>query len=186
MKPVSSRLSKLSTVAFTLIELLVVVAIIAILAGLLLPGLVRAKDKSKDIACLNNLKQLGIALNLYADENDGKLPLAEQMPSMPLDPAKPLPRICDVLAPHLGYSINALPTVNTAFRCPRDRVGRFAKEGSSYEWNAWYGGRPAHNPRTSQHPVSDALLMYDYENFHVGPANNTKNVLFGDYHVNKL
>ena len=72
--PVKPGLRKTERHAFTLIELLVVIAIIGILAGMLLPSLARAKETARRIKCLNNEHQIGLALVMYTDENNGCLP----------------------------------------------------------------------------------------------------------------
>jgi prepilin-type N-terminal cleavage/methylation domain-containing protein/prepilin-type processing-associated H-X9-DG protein len=173
------RRHKLET-GFTLIELLVVIAIIAILASLLMPAISKAKGKAYDAKCLNNLKQLGIAITMYAGDHDSKLPFAERRPTTPVVSTNVLPRIVDVLSSYVGGVV-------VIFKCPKDRdEWWYKREGSSYEWNYAANGRPIELPGTINGiPRTSELarLMYDYQNFHPGGTNGTKNVLYGDGHV---
>lgn len=166
---------------FTLVELLVVITIIGLLASLLLPVLGRAKESARGTACLSNLHQIGLALQVYVSENNNKLPVMRDRPvgtnSVPGD----LPGPDTVLSNQLG-NVRVL-------RCPSDDRQIYARSGSSYAWNNLLNGQDADHLQIfgmsfSPHQIP---VMYDKEDFHKARGENKSvNYLYADGHIKNL
>jgi prepilin-type N-terminal cleavage/methylation domain-containing protein/prepilin-type processing-associated H-X9-DG protein len=163
---------------FTLVELLVVIALIATLAGLLLPTLGRAKESGRAAVCLSNLHQIGLALQMYAQDNRNRLPY---MRDQSLTATNELPGPNVVLSNYLGNA--------QILRCPSDRQNLFEKTGSSYSWNSLLNGQDA------DHLVAFGIafdphqipLMYDKDRFHKARGLKKEvNYLYADGHIKNL
>ncbi len=136
---------------FTLIELLVVIAIIAILAGLLFPVFAQAREKGRQAMCLNNLRQLAMAISMYCQDNDGGYVPAQSPDNLmrwhgvrdsvdqPFDPKR---------GPLWSYYGSEGLKKCPSFEPDSDSPGQFEQGTGGYGYNAYYvGGSPAPWPQ---------------------------------------
>jgi len=182
MNPAAHDRPAIRGVAFSLVELLVAIAIIGILAALALPVLNRAEESGRSTACVSNLHQIGVALQIYVDANNNTLPIMRDAPTDTNAIAtNTFPDVDVVLRNELGNT--------NVLRCPSDSQGIFQLTGSSYSWNSLLNGQNANHlvvlgMNFNPHAIP---VFFDKESFHAlrGP-NKAVNYLYADGHIKDL
>mgnify|MGYP001028988327 CR=1 FL=1 len=155
---------------FTLTELLVVIALVALLLGLLVPCLHAAKKKADLIQCQSRLKNLYLALQMYADQHDGRFPNVTDLIQVPQ-------KVKEALQPYVNSE--------EIFWCPYD-PDKTTHPGGSYDW------RVTHDPKTSLSGVRLDLIRHPNRVIIAGersPGWNKSdmiNVLYADGHVDQV
>ena len=158
--------------AFTLIELLVVLVIILVIIGITVPVYTRVVERGRATACISNLRQLGIALNLYLGDHNQIMPvLAAARGSTSQD------------VPVIDNTLNAYAGNPNVFACPSDFQGIAAATGTSYYWNSALNGQAVAN--LNFFAVSDVTripVLSDKQGFHPYTQNKV-NLLYADGHA---
>jgi general secretion pathway protein G len=193
------------TTGFTLVELLVVIGILAVLAAILFPVFSRAREKGRSAACASNLKQLGMALAMYASDYDGYYPWG-------VDPAD---YYCPVIWDGFPQWQALIPTMywlhlvvepyvknRQIWECASDggydvledtdlplaaHPSSYAAFGTSYMWRTELTFSRA-MPELLPDPVATNVLFDGHGKWHGGSGYNARrwNMLFGDGHVKSV
>jgi len=151
---------------FTLIELLVVIAIIAILAAMLLPALAKAKDKALSISCINNLKQYGLGLMMYAGDNKEMTPPLGWITAA--TPIGPFGLTGCWFCPVCGPWISSYISDTKVYQCPAT-AGNIGNSGhGSYGFNCPVNAIKTVNAKTP----SEVPSFADANCHYINPANN--------------
>jgi prepilin-type processing-associated H-X9-DG protein len=159
--------------------MLVVIVIIGILASLLLPAVVRTRETGRSTMCLSNLHQIGIGLQLYAQENENRLP---QMYDRTTNNSGPTPYFDQVMLTFVGGNSNV-------FHCPSDNNHLFELTGSSYGWNFLLNNQDADHLHllTNIYPTTQIFVVADKEKFHWARGDKYAiNYLYADGHIKNL
>lgn len=175
--------------AFSLVELLVVMSIIALLIGILIPSLAKVNQVATKTMCASNLRQIGIGIQVYLDEQGSKFPPARYMPSpfislFPDDPSLPVT---------LRGTVN---TQSKVYKCRGDDGYVYDRAGISYTFNASLAGRDLDESwfvrrlklQASQIPVAydcdgNTFVLEGGGEITVPPFHMLRNLLFADGHV---
>ncbi len=159
---------------FTLIELLVVVAIIAVLVALLLPGFQMAREQTKTLTCLTNLKQVGIGMGMYINENNGRFPLNKTIDSW--SPGDRWPRWWPMIGKYIGDDWGTWDGNNWPLKSPGPNaafgtVGHCPKHvrpnpwGYSYRANCYIIRSPGEVPVVADNVDQPDKKLLTYEVF---------------------